>query len=96
MQKQVRKSDFVYRIGGEEFVLILPDTSVDNAGRLLEKLRRAIKDSGFHFNQERVFLTVSAGLTGPNENDDVESIFKRADAALYAAKNAGRDCQMVA
>jgi diguanylate cyclase len=96
MQKQIRKSDFVYRIGGEEFVFILPDTSVDNAGRLVEKLRRAIRESEFHFNQERVFLTVSAGLTGPDENDDVESIYKRADSALYAAKNEGRDCQTVA
>jgi len=96
MLKNVRKSDYVYRIGGEEFVLILTNTDVKQANSMIEKLRHSISDSNFHFNQKQVSLTVSAGLTETRQDDTVESIFERADKALYQAKNSGRNCQFVA
>ena len=96
MLKNVRKSDYGYRIGGEEFVLILTNTDVKQADGMIEKLRHSISASNFHFNQKQISLTVSAGLTETRQDDTVESIFERADKALYQAKNSGRNCQFVA
>ena len=96
MMKQIRKSDSLYRIGGEEFVLLLPNTSVDQAAPLVDKLRETIAKSSIHCNQQRVVLTLSAGLTEPVENDGVKSLYQRADSGLYQAKNSGRNCQFIA
>ena len=96
MMQQIRKSDFIFRIGGEEFVVLLTNTEVSKAEVLVEKLRQAVKDSAFHFNQEQVSLSLSAGITETSDEDDSESIFERADSALYRAKNSGRNCQFVA
>ncbi|MCP4492798.1 MAG: GGDEF domain-containing protein [Gammaproteobacteria bacterium] len=95
MIKQIRKSDTIFRIGGEEFVLLLPNTSVDKADSLVKKLRETITSSSIHCNQERVVLTLSAGITEPQENDIVKSLYERADKALYRAKNSGRNCQFI-
>ena len=96
MTTYVRQSDYVFRIGGEEFVLLLTSTAQDNAGKLVEKMRAGIADSSFHFKGEPVNLTLSAGITETRDGDDVESIYERADKALYKAKNSGRDCQFIA
>jgi len=96
MFQQIRKSDFIFRIGGEEFVLILTNTDVSQAGVLVEKLRKAVKAREFSFKQECVTLSLSAGLTETWDGDSVKSIYERADAALYRAKNSGRDCQFEA
>jgi diguanylate cyclase len=96
MQKQIRKSDTLFRIGGEEFVLLLTNTSTAQAEPLITKLRNGIVDSGFHFKQQRVVLTLSAGITEVAIEDSIESIYERADAALYQAKESGRNCQFVA
>jgi diguanylate cyclase len=96
MLQQIRKSDYIFRIGGEEFVLLLTNTDVAKAELLVEKLRQAVSDSTFHFNQEHVALNLSAGITETWPEDDVESLYERADAALYRAKNSGRNCQVVA
>lgn len=96
MTTYVRQSDYVFRIGGEEFVLLLTSTAQDNAGKLVEKMRAGIAASSFHFKGEPVTLTLSAGITETRNGDDVESIYERADNALYKAKNSGRDCQFIA
>ena len=96
MLSQIRKADSIYRIGGEEFVLLLPNTKIQQAEPLVNKLRESIANSDIHFKQERVLLTLSAGLTEPRENDDINSLYERADSALYRAKNSGRNCQFVA
>ena len=96
MTTYVRQSDYVFRIGGEEFVLLLTSTAQDNAGKLVEKMRAGIAASSFHFKGEPVTLTLSAGITETRGGDDVESIYERADKALYKAKNSGRDCQFIA
>ena len=95
MLEQIRKSDFIFRIGGEEFVLLLTNTEVSKAEVLVEKVRKAINNSAFHFNQQEVALSLSAGITETRDDDDVDSIYERADAALYQAKNSGRNCQIV-
>lgn len=96
MQQYVRQSDYVFRIGGEEFVLLLTSTDVDQANLTVDKMRSAIGSSSFHFKGEPVQLTLSAGITETRTDDDVESIYERADLALYRAKNSGRNCQFIA
>ena len=95
MLKHVRQSDYVFRIGGEEFVVLLSNTGVTRANETIEKLRSSIGESSFHFKGERVSVTVSAGITETREFDDFESIYERADAALYQAKHSGRNCQVI-
>ena len=96
MLDNVRQSDFIFRIGGEEFVLIYPDSDASQANLLVEKLRQSIADIKMHFKKKPLRLTVSAGITESRTGDTVESIYERADKALYQAKNSGRDCQVVA
>ena len=96
MMSKIRKSDSLFRIGGEEFVLLLPSTEVEKAAPLVDKIRETISNSSIHCNQQRVVLTLSAGLTEPLENDTIESLYERADTALYQAKNSGRNCQFIA
>ncbi len=96
MQRCVRKSDYVFRIGGEEFVLLLTSTSAENAAIMTEKMRAGITAGSFHFKGEPVSLTLSAGITETRTDDDADSIYERADKALYKAKNSGRDCQFIA
>ncbi|POA22869.1 hypothetical protein C1886_01155 [Pseudomonas sp. FW300-N1A1] len=91
LRKRLRGSDFIARFGGEEFVLLVPDTSLAAGVNLLETLRAAIEACPFHFKGEPVTITVSIGVTAfkPGERSDL--VLKRADQALYRAKNAGRN-----
>ncbi|MCK4709784.1 MAG: GGDEF domain-containing protein, partial [Gammaproteobacteria bacterium] len=91
MSKHIRKTDFLFRIGGEEFVLLLPKTNLQNAQPLVEKIRASVGSSSFHFKQKKVEISLSAGLTTITTGDHAESIYERADKALYEAKNGGRD-----
>ena len=91
LRKRLRGSDFIARFGGEEFVLLLPSTVPAAGMKLLEHLRASIEACPFHFKGERVTITVSMGLAAfrPGEHGDL--VLKRADQALYRAKNAGRN-----
>ncbi len=91
MSRNIRKTDFLFRIGGEEFVLILPKTSLQGAAPLVEKIRKSVGETNFHFKQQKVNISLSAGLSCMRENDTTESLYERADKALYQAKNSGRD-----
>ena len=96
MMKQIRKSDFLYRIGGEEFALLVINTELSQAEALVQKIRATVAESGFHFKQKRIQLTLSAGITVMQDDDEVQTIYERADSALYRAKNSGRNCQFAA
>jgi diguanylate cyclase (GGDEF)-like protein len=89
---QKRSSDFLGRYGGEEFVLLLPETPLDNAARLADKIRTKVRETEFQFQKHRIKVTISAGVgeVAP-ETDTVDSLFDRVDAALYRAKQEGRD-----
>jgi len=91
MGRNIRKTDFLFRIGGEEFVLLLPKTNLPGSQPLVEKLRQSIGRMDFHFKQQKVEITLSAGLTTVAEGDTAESIYERADKALYQAKHGGRN-----
>ena len=85
----IRDTDIFGRIGGEEFSLVLPETPKQAAEEFAERMRRCIENEK-HPNIERI--TVSMGLTQLYDDDTYESAFSRADIALYAAKNNGRNC----
>ncbi|WP_027858666.1 GGDEF domain-containing protein [Marinobacterium jannaschii] len=87
----LRKSDFVGRYGGEEFVLILPATPALEAAHLLEGVREAVAASPFNFSGQPVPITISIGLTEAAFSDNSDTLFARADELLYKAKREGRN-----
>ena len=91
LRRRLRGGDFIARFGGEEFVLLVPNTPLAAGVKLAEALRAAIEVCPFHFKGEPVTVTVSIGMTAfkPGERSDL--VLKRADLALYRAKNAGRN-----
>ena len=94
LNKNMRETDFIARYGGEEFVSILPATDLKAAELVTDKLREIIAASNFHFREEAVKVTVSAGFAEVKENEEGEALFVRADKALYKAKESGRNnCQ---
>lgn len=87
----VRKIDIIGRYGGEEFGIILLDTGIDGAKKVLEKLRRNFARQVFDLDGERVRVTFSAGAANSRQAPCLESIIRAADSALYRAKNLGRN-----
>ncbi|MBB5320867.1 GGDEF domain-containing protein [Marinobacter oulmenensis] len=92
LRSRLRTTDFVARYGGEEFVLLLPETTLESAHEVIEQLREHVATLPFHFGGQPVNITFSAGLTAFREGDTEDSVFDRADRALYQAKDAGRNC----
>ncbi len=91
LRNHLRESDFLARFGGEEFVVLMPETNLDSAAVAAEKLRVAVEQCQFHYQNAQVSITVSAGLAQLRKNDTLESLFQRADDALYRAKETGRN-----
>ncbi len=88
VQNRIRNSDVLCRIGGEEFTVITVETHLANALGLAEKLRREIS---LHSFDSAGGVTVSFGVAEMVQNDNPDTLFKRADAALYRAKQRGRN-----
>ncbi len=88
---QVRRSDCFGRIGGEEFVLVLPDTELDEGIRIVERMLAAVRGSRPLPDMPDFSYTFSCGVAAVRPGDDFTSIYGRADKALYAAKMAGRN-----
>ncbi|MCP5145085.1 MAG: GGDEF domain-containing protein [Gammaproteobacteria bacterium] len=91
MRSRVRDSDHLCRFGGEEFVLILPETELVAATALVDQLRAAIQEMHFHYKGEPVGVTVSAGVAEFREGDTAATVFERADEVMYTAKEQGRN-----
>lgn len=88
LRENLRRIDVMGRWGGEEFVVIVPQTEFDNAVSLAEKLRVAIEEYNF---PEVVNITASFGVTSYKKGDTADALLKRADTALYEAKKKGRN-----
>jgi diguanylate cyclase (GGDEF)-like protein len=84
IDETVRESDIVARYGGEEFLVVMPETDLAGAAIFADRLRTRIAD--------KMPLTVSGGVAEALDGDTAESMIARADAALYSAKSAGRNC----
>lgn len=92
MQECMRTSDVVARFGGDEFIAILPETSVEKAIDAGERICSAVENTSFDMNGSRISSTVSIGIAGyPNDAKDVQELMEKADVALYKSKRAGKN-----
>ena len=87
----VRGSDVVFRYGGEEFVVLLPDTNQDEAAIIAERVRSSIESHTLAYGMSVLNITVSLGVSSLKETDNVKDFINRADAAMYKAKQRGRN-----
>lgn len=90
--KKHRQSDIISRVGGEEFVILLPNTTKEQAFIVANKIREERENNPFITNQINLFFTISGGIDSLKESDvSIEDVISRADIALYKAKNKGRN-----
>jgi len=90
-KKTLREIDIIGRYGGEEFVVILPNTNEENALLVAERIREKIANEPISFNDLNVDLTISLGVALFGRDDTLDKLVDRADTFLYQAKNEGRD-----
>jgi two-component system, cell cycle response regulator len=94
VRKSIRGIDLACRYGGEEFVIVMPETDLHVAGVVAERLRRSIAGEPFaiHKGTQRIEVTISIGLSVlEHKGEAVADVLKRADIALYRAKHDGRN-----
>ncbi|MDP2962729.1 MAG: GGDEF domain-containing protein [Sulfurimicrobium sp.] len=90
-REALRPTDVIARFGGEEFVIILPDTGMDEAVKVMTRVQRHLTKNFFMHDNQRLLITFSAGVALRNAGEGSESMISRADRALYQAKEAGRN-----
>jgi diguanylate cyclase (GGDEF)-like protein len=92
MKHNLRLSDILGRIGGEEFAVLLPDTEIKEGVIIAERLRKKIENLGVPYNQSMINITISIGASNSLTDDSgIDSILQRSDTALYRAKEYGRN-----
>ncbi len=91
IQETLRPIDIAARFGGEEFVILLPDTSIDSAVETISRLQRALTKQFFLGNNERLLITFSAGIALFKETEEQATVLNRADQAMYLAKKSGKN-----
>lgn len=93
MERELRKSDILGRVGGEEFAVLLPNTNLDEAIQIAEKIRIRIKNSVYKSNEKNISVSGSFGVSQINLKYDqtLDNIYARADVALYKAKSIGKN-----
>lgn len=87
----LRTMDVIARFGGEEFMIVLPETSLEDAMQTVTRVQRELTKQIFMYNQQRLLITFSAGVALRAPGEDQASMIKRADEALYKAKKAGKN-----
>jgi diguanylate cyclase (GGDEF)-like protein len=93
----LRAADFLCRYGGEEFTVIMPETAVDEAFEVAERMRKMIEEHAFYGGETLINITVSLGIAEYPEHAIIkEKIIEKADQALYAAKESGRNKVIIA
>jgi len=91
LKQRLRKTDYIGRYGGEEFAIVMPDTELHNAHKVLDEIRRRFAEINYPAQPADLFCTFSAGLVELSDKDDALMLASRADEALYHAKDAGRN-----
>jgi diguanylate cyclase (GGDEF)-like protein len=97
LRENVRKSDIASRYGGEEFVLVLPDSSLEDSRKHLEKIRSCVKELQVRYGEQLLStVTLSVGIAqAPDHGRTADELLRAADKSMYAAKQSGRDCIVV-
>ena len=91
LKKFMRRSDLVFRYGGDEFCIILRNTTLNGANELANRIRKSINNEIFTCGDHEIKITVSIGLVKIHEEDDSIKFIERADRLLYEAKEIGRN-----
>lgn len=91
IKKSMRKSDVLFRYGGEEFVVLLSETDLPGAQVAAERIRRSIAASVISYDMAALNVTASIGVAALRKDDTVDALVKRADTAMYQAKQEGRN-----
>ena len=91
INSRLRSTDFLARYGGEEFAMLLPGADIESAQQLADQIRLHIGECGFRYSDAHIPVTLSCGLSSFTPGDSLESVFQRADRALYQAKSMGRN-----
>jgi diguanylate cyclase len=91
IKETLRPADTVGRYGGEEFLIVLPDTDLASAVEAMQRLQRDLTKKFFLHNNERILVTFSAGVALRGEEEDAEDLIGRADKAMYKAKQTGKN-----
>jgi len=87
-----RKQDIVGRWGGDEFLMLLPETNIYGGLILSEKIKERIKQKNFFYKGNDIYITVTFGISSYTEITEIDEIIKEADDALYEGKRKGKDC----
>jgi diguanylate cyclase len=90
-KEELRLTDHIARLGGEEFLVILPNTPLDEAAKIITRLQRSLTKKYFLDNNEKVLITFSAGVCERVQGESQEASIARADAAMYQAKQTGKN-----
>lgn len=90
----LRQMDLPARFGGEEFAVVLPGTKMREAMKVAERIRAMVAAQRFEYDGQSLLVTVSVGVAPAVENDEPADLIERADEALYAAKERGRNCAL--
>lgn len=91
IKETMRPQDTVARIGGEEFVILLPDTELPDGTKALQRLQRELTKKFFLHDNQKLLMTFSAGVTLHRADDNQATVTKRADEAMYQAKKSGKN-----
>ncbi|MBK1679949.1 GGDEF domain-containing protein [Rhodocyclus tenuis] len=91
IRETLRPQDTIARLGGEEFIVLLPETDLDAAAKILQRLQRELTRRFFLHNNDKLLITFSAGVTELQETDTQTSVTKRADELMYQAKQTGKN-----
>lgn len=91
IRETMRPQDTIARFGGEEFIILLPDTPIEDGKTAIVRLQRELTKKFFLHNNEKQLITFSAGITDLRADDSQASVIRRADEAMYAAKQTGKN-----
>jgi diguanylate cyclase (GGDEF)-like protein len=91
IKRNLRKSDYVFRIGGEEFLILLPNTELKDAVEIVERIRKDLEENSLHYDGKEIKITASFGLAEVDKEKYINEIIKKADEKLYKAKESGRN-----